>query len=468
MVGAGSGIGEELVGRVIEEDATVAALDLDGDLALFSPGIGATGLEPIDVGGEQQRRVVRRLADEHLFLLVLDDEVVAAPPGLGHPVGDEVLRRVVARIGTVLRPGDYIARLGGDEFAVILADVGREDPEIDRIAASIVDMIARPFLIDTRVIEIGASAGIAVPRAEETAEPSGMCRDADMALYAAKTEGRGTFRHFEREIAKRFEERRRLEYDLRRAIARNEFVLFYQPVVDGVSGAFVGAEALLRWQHPTRGLLSPDVFVPLAEELGLVMQIGRWVIEQATQTATTWSKPLKVSVNVSPMQLRDPRLIRTVRDALQKSGLPPQRLDLEITESALLNNEEQGIEVLHRLRQIGVSISLDDFGTGFSSLSHLHKFPLDRIKIDRSFVKSAEGDFKSARIVEAISNLGNVLGLGVTAEGVETEEQFVMAASNACDVIQGYLISRPIPGDAFDDLITGYGLPRKDGGRTGT
>ena len=381
----------------------------------------------------------------------------------GHPIGDEVLRRVVQRLQAVTGPDDLVSRLGGDEFAMILGDC---DPTaIERSAARIVDLMARPFLIDTRIIDIGASVGIAEPRTSGKLDPVDLCRDADMALYAAKSGGRGTWQRFELDIARQFEARRRLEYDLRRAISRDEFELYFQPVVQSTTLSLLGAEALLRWRHPTRGLLTPDHFVGLAEELGLVMQIGKWVIEHACLTAATWPDPMKVSVNISPMQLRDPRLVQTIGDALKKSGLAARRLDIEVTESALIENEARAIDLCQQLRNLGVSISLDDFGTGFSSLSYLHKFPLDRIKIDRSFVETAGIDPKSARIVEAISHLGTVLGLGVTAEGVETESQLSMVTSNGCDVIQGFLISRPIPTDMFDDLM------REDydfGRRTGT
>lgn len=379
----------------------------------------------------------------------------------GHSVGDEILRRVVARMRAVLRPQDTIARLGGDEFAVILTETQLDDERVGVVADSIVDLLARPFLVETRVVEIGASLGLAGPLSEMDTNAITICRNADMALYAAKNDGRSTWRRFEPQIALLFEERRHLEYDLRRAISRDEFELFFQPVVDSTTGLFVGAEALLRWRHPTRGLLAPDVFVSLAEELGLVIPIGKWVIETSCKIAMTWAKPLKVSVNISPMQLRDPRIVQTVRDALHKSGLPPHRLDIEITESALLDNEEAGIEILGKIQQIGVSISLDDFGTGFSSLSYLHRFPLDRLKIDRSFVNAAKLDPKSERIVEAISNLGTALGLGVTAEGVETPEQYEMVAGTGCDIIQGYLISKPIAVDEFCKMITSPGYDLK-------
>lgn len=378
-------------------------------------------------------------------LLFVDlDRFKPVNDGFGHPIGDEVLRRVVRRLSASVRQSDFIARLGGDEFAVIVRNIPPGAEETDRIAERIVDLMSRPFLIDTRVIEIGASLGIAEPALGQATDPLSLIRNADMALYEAKASGRGTWRRFEPAIAERFEERRLLEYDLRRAVARNEFEMYYQAVVDSETGDCIGAEALLRWHHPSRGLLSPNSFIFLAEELGLVVQIGKWVLENACRTASAWPEELKVSVNLSPVQLRDSRIVQSVREALDKSGLDPARLEVEITETALLDNEELGINVLHQLRALGVSVSLDDFGTGFSSLSHLHKFPLDRIKIDQSFVKMAESDPKSAKIVEAIGSLGDALGLGVTAEGVETEGQLILARGKGCDVIQGYLISKPV------------------------
>lgn len=453
-------IGTGVSTRVMQERQSILADAQLRQSALLDPLTGTANR-----GGFN--RIMTDLCQRYIaggpgFVLVVVDLDRFKPVNdvFGHLVGDEILRRVVSRLRAILRPEDVVARLGGDEFSVILTGIDIDDPAVDNAANRIVDLLARPFLIDTRVVEIGASLGLAGPLTNADADPVTLCRNADMALYAAKKAGRSTWRRFEPQIALLFEERRHLEYDLRRAISRDEFELFFQPVVDSGTGLFVGAEALLRWRHPTRGLLSPDVFVTLAEELGLVIPIGKWVIETACKMAMTWAKPLKVSVNVSPMQIRDPRIIQTIRDALQKSGLPPSRLDIEITESALLENEERGIEILGKIQQIGVSISLDDFGTGFSSLSYLHRFPLDRLKIDRSFVDAAKLDPKSERIVEAISNLGTALGLGVTAEGVETREQFAMVAKTGCDIIQGYLISKPIGSEDFCQMITtpGYDL----------
>ena len=379
-------------------------------------------------------------------LLSVDlDRFKAVNDAFGHHVGDETLRRVVGRLKSACNPGDVIARLGGDEFAIILHDVTPHDEQTEFIADCIVDLMARPFLVGTHLIEIGVSVGIAETEPGEVPDPDMMIRAADMALYVAKSEGRGNWKRFEAWIAEQFEQRRQLEHDLRRAIARNEFELFFQPVVHSANGSFKGAEALIRWRHPTRGILAPGAFIAIAEELGLVIQIGCWVVQEACRIAARWPDPLIVSVNLSPVQLKDGRIVQVVSEALAASGLPPHRLDLEITETALLSNEALGISVLCKLRGLGVSLSLDDFGTGFSSLSHLHKFPLDRIKIDRSFVQNVETDPRSAKIVQAISNLGGVLELSVTAEGVETEAQYNFIRDLGCDAIQGYLVSRPVP-----------------------
>ena len=391
--------------------------------------------------------------DFTLFFIDLD-RFKAINEGFGHAIGDEVLRRAAGRLRAMTEPADFVARLGGDEFAVILHDTNPYDVKAERLAHRTVDVMARPFLIEGMVIEIGASVGLGTWSDESSHRSDDLIKNTEMALYAAKSAGRGTWHVFDRSIADRFDQRRKMEFDLRRAIARNEFVMYYQPLVDSRTGRYRGAEALLRWAHPTQGILGPDKFLPLAEELGLLNPIGKWIIESTCNVAATWPDHMIVAINLSPMQLLDNRIVHTVRGALDRSGLPPHRLELELTENALISAESAVIATLQQLRQLGVLLALDDFGTGFSSLSYLHRLPLDRIKIDRSFVNLAESDAKSARIVETIGVLGQNLGLGVTAEGIETDWQRTLVTNGGCDVLQGYLYSPPVPLEDLLDLFS--------------
>lgn len=368
----------------------------------------------------------------------------------GHHVGDEVLRRVAHRLTTALDGAGLVGRLGGDEFAAIVDDASRAET----VAARIVEILGRPFLVNGMIVDIGASVGIAVgPR--DAAEPRDLLRNADVALYAAKEAGRATFRMFEGTMVEEMQARIALEQDLRRAVAREDFTLFFQPQVDSRTGAFTGAEALLRWDHTTRGMVSPATFIPLAEQLGLIGRIGKWVLTTACREAATWDPRLTIAVNLSPMQLADPRLPRTVSQVLAETGLPAERLELEITETALLANDEQALSTLSELRRMGVVISLDDFGTGYSSLSYLHRFPIDRIKIDRSFISGVATDKHSATIVRAIAHLGTNLGLKITAEGIEDGDQRDFSALYGCDNLQGYLFSRPLPAEKLPPAFAG-------------
>ena len=284
-------------------------------------------------------------------------------------------------------------------------------------------------------------------------EPSTLLRNADLALYKAKADGKGTFRRFDPALDARVQARRSLEADLRRAIAVQEFELHYQPLVDARSGRITAAEALVRWRHPERGLVSPADFIPLAEETGLIGPLGQWVLRTACTQAALWPSHIRVAVNLSPAQFRDLRLAETVRAALTASRLPADRLELEITEGVLLADEERTLATLTRLRAAGVSISMDDFGTGYSSLSYLRRFPFDKIKVDRSFVRQLPGDPESAAIVRAIITMGSCLGMTITVEGVETAEQFAFTAASGCDQVQGYHVSRPLPAADFLSFV---------------
>jgi predicted signal transduction protein with EAL and GGDEF domain len=312
------------------------------------------------------------------------------------------------------------------------------------LADRIVEVVSRPFAIDGQIYEIGVSVGVALAPSDGDSAVV-LVRNADLALYRAKESGGGTYRMFESGMDAQMQARRGMEIALRRAVARQEFRLFFQPQVDARTGEFTGAEALIRWIDPERGVVPPGEFIAIAEQTNLIAGIGEWVLYTACAEAATWPDPLTVAVNVSPVQFRDPRLVATVAAALEESGLPGHRLELEITESVLIDDEDTVLSLFHELRQLGVRISLDDFGTGYSSLRHLHRFPFDKIKIDRSFVSRAPDDHDSAAIVRAIVSLGESLGISTTAEGVETTEQRDFVALEGCDQIQGYLYSRPVP-----------------------
>ncbi len=403
-----------------------------------------TGLPNRRSFGEE---LARRLAEtarrsDRLALFMLDlDRFKPVNDTLGHAMGDALLRRLARRLGAALREGDMLARLGGDEFAVIARVDGAAEAEA--LADRLIEVARRPYLIDGHVLEVGASIGIALfPRDGRT--PDTLAQSADIALYAAKEAGRGRWRLFETEMTTRRQQRRALELDLRRAIARGELEVHYQPQIEAGTGAFTGAEALLRWTHPTRGPVSPAVFVPLAEELGLIGEIGEWVLRTACRDAASWPEPLTVAVNLSPIQLRSPDLVDMVFRILDETSLAPHRLELEITETALIEDDGSTLATLGALRARGIRISMDDFGTGYSSLSYLSRFPFDKIKIDQSFIRLAPDDAGSASIVRAITTLGSRLGMAVTAEGVETEAQRRFMEAEGATQLQGYLISKPV------------------------
>ncbi len=370
---------------------------------------------------------------------------------LGHPVGDVVLQRVAYRLQHAVRHGDLVARIGGDEFAIIAYGMG-SDSDASALAKRVVEILSRPFVIHGQVAELGASVGISLAPAHGS-EQKALVSGADVALYCAKGDDKRGFRLFEPALAEALKRRRFLETDLRRACMREDFDIVYQPVIDSLTGNFTGAEALVRWTCPKRGDIPPSEFIPIAEELGLVSRIGARVLKQACLDAVNWPHQITLAVNISPVQLLDPRLPQTVLQALEESGLPACRLELEITETALLGNDEIAMRTLTKLRASGVSISLDDFGTGYSSLSYLHRFPINRIKIDKSFVQQLPADPDSASIVRAIYQLGESLHLKVTAEGVETDDQMAFISENGCNDVQGFLISKPIAAAAIANLF---------------
>jgi diguanylate cyclase (GGDEF)-like protein len=370
---------------------------------------------------------------------------------LGHPVGDGLLVAVADRLQGCVREVDTLARLGGDEFAIIQLSV-RQPNDAEVLASRIMAAFGSSFDVDGHQVMIGASIGVAVAPSDSVSYET-LMRDADIALYLAKTEGRGTVRFFEPVMDARIHLRRMLEIDLQSAIARNEFELYYQPLISLISSKVVGFEALLRWNHPARGLVSPVDFIPVAEETGMIVPIGDWVLRTACFEAGGWPDDIGVAVNLSPVQFRRGDLVASVEAALAASGLRSERLELEITESILMHNTEGTLRALHQIRAMGISVALDDFGTGYSSLSYLHSFPFSKIKIDQFFVRSLMTNRESMSIIRAVAGLGQSLGIRTIAEGVETLEQLDRLRAEGCTEAQGYFFSRPKPAGEIPMMI---------------
>src|SRR6516165_6796799 len=384
-------------------------------------------------------------------LLFIDlDQFKQVNDTLGHPCGDQLLCAVADRLREMLRPSDFVARFGGDEFVVFQQNI-RSNEDAAILARRIVDHLSERYKIDNHLVEIGASVGIAMTSADVSADT--LLKNADMALYRAKADGRGTFCFFREELAQTVEARRILELDLRKALANEEFELFYQPLVNLKSGKLTTCEALLRWNHPMRGTISPVDIIPIAEDMGLIVDLGRWILRKACMECMKWPEAVSVAVNFSPQQFHQRDLLNEVRYALEISGLPARRLEIEITESSLLRNTQVTHDVLSQLRAIGVKISLDDFGTGYSSLSYLHNFPLQKVKIDRSFLEGIDAD-RPLTLLRGVARLSADLGMSVVVEGVETNEQLdLISADGTVTEAQGYLFSRPVPAMRVRELL---------------
>ena len=406
---------------------------------------------------EQTLRLVNR--DGRVAVLCLDlDHFKEINDSLGHPIGDDLLKDVACRLRTSVRDGDTVARLGGDEFAIVQAGIDLQASESSSLAERLVEILGAPYDIQGHQLNIGVSIGIAfAPNDGE--DPDQLLKNADMALYRAKEDGRGTYRFFEPGMDARAQARRLLEIDLRAALTRDEFEVHYQPIHDLNTDQITAFEALIRWKHPLRGMISPMDFIPLAEETGLITQLGDWILRKACMDAAGWSREVRVAVNLSPVQFKNSNLVQSVISALAASGLVPQRLELEITESVLLQDSEATLAALHKLRRFGVKISMDDFGTGYSSLSYLRSFPFDKIKIDRSFVHELATRDDSMAIVRAVTGLGKSLGISIVAEGVETNEQLGLLRTEGCTEVQGFLFSRPRPAQDVEAMLS-YGLER--------
>ena len=390
---------------------------------------------------------------ESITILCLDlDGFKGVNDTLGHPVGDALLRQVGDVLSRLSHDG-IVSRLGGDEFAIILDDPGGSDrPRV--LAQAILDDVRKPLQVDGHQIATGVSIGIAVGPADG-ADADMLLKNADLALYRAKQDGRGVFRFFEPALDAAARKRRQLELDLREALHGGQFRLNFQPIFDLKKDRIGGFEALLRWEHPVRGNIPPIDFISVAEDTGLIIAIGEWVMQEACRQATVWPEHVRIAVNVSPLQFRNSGFQNVIFQALARSGLAPNRLEVEITESVFLEGETSVVDLLHQLRAMGVRVALDDFGTGYSSLSYLRSFPFDKIKIDKSFVNNVADDESSAAIVRAIVDLATALHMETTAEGVEDRDQLARLRGQGCSSIQGYLFSRPVEGGSVMAMIEG-------------
>ncbi|GGK35536.1 PAS domain S-box-containing protein/diguanylate cyclase (GGDEF) domain-containing protein [Pseudomonas koreensis] len=395
------------------------------------------------------------LLKEHappLSLLVIDlDNFKPINDSLGHPAGDAVLQEVASRLRECTREHDIVARLGGDEFVVVLNGMDSRH-EVDRFCIRLVESLHQPLIFEHHPLHVGASIGIALSRRQGFV-PSELIRCADIALYQAKSEGKNTWCYFEAHMSDQIQSRRQMESDLRGALKNDEFVLHYQPryTVDGKH--IVSVEALVRWQHPTKGLLGPDLFIGLAEQTDLIVPLGRWVLREACETALTWPADILLSVNLSPAQFALSDVVEDVREALVQTRFPAIRLELEITESVMLVDTNGALAAMNALKELGVRLNMDDFGTGYSSLGYLRAYPFDGIKIDKRFIASISHGANDRAVVQAIIGLGKAMGLTVTAEGVETEEQLDILGKDQCNEVQGYFMSRPIDKAAFAQLL---------------
>ncbi len=398
-----------------------------------------------------------RRSSRLVAVLLLDlDRFKVINDSLGHGFGDLLLSAIAQRLLQSVREADSVARLGGDEFVVLLTEVATEE-DVALVASKILDRLNSPYRIDEREITVTASLGVSIYPRDSDNGPT-LIRNADMAMYRAKRKDRGSFAFYSAEMNRSALAILELEGDLRQALAREEFCLHYQPKIDISGDRVVGCEALVRWRHPKRGMISPDDFIPLAEETGLIVPLGAWVMREACRQIKTWQEqglgPLSVAVNLSARQFRSGNLPQLVVKFLQEFDLDPRFLDLELTESMVMDDREEAEKVMRSLKTLGIGLSLDDFGTGYSSLNYLRRFPVDSLKIDRTFIRDASVDASGASVVSSVIDIAHNLGLTAVAEGVETKEQLSFLATNGCDMYQGYLFSKPLPAEDFAVLLS--------------
>ena len=400
----------------------------------------------------KMQEVCERPSQERFAVLFMDmDRFKVVNDTLGHRTGDQLLIQVAKRLQSVLDESDVLARLGGDEFAILLPAIQSND-QVEVVARRIIDVVAKPFNVDQNVITTGISIGIAIgPDHGNSADA--LLVAADLALYSVKVGARGTYRIFEKRMNDDVNSRREIELQLRDALTNGGLDVHYQPIVDLRNYAITGFEALMRWPHPSKGMISPAKFIPVAEECGLIDALGRWILVEACNRAKQWPVDMKVSVNVSPIQLAKPDFVATVQSVLATTGLDPHRLVLECTETIFIEDSEKMLSTLHKLKQIGVQIALDDFGTGYSSLSYLRSFPFDIVKIDRSFVSDLDASTSSSVIVQAVILIAGSLGIRTVAEGIETEAQLTLLKLLGCNDVQGYLLGKPAPASEIGKLV---------------
>ena len=392
-----------------------------------------------------------------LAVMFLDlDRFKIINDSLGHAVGDQLLKSVASRIRSAVRASDVVARLGGDEFAIVQTDLIQTSGSVI-LATKLLELIAEPIMLGKQEVQTSASLGITIYPSDQS-EPEQLLTNADLAMYRAKNEGRNRYELYSPKMNEEVKSRLRLERDIQHGLERHEFTLHYQPEIDQTTRKIIGVEALLRWRHPVRGLVSPTEFISIAEDCGLIIPLGQWALEQACIQNRDWQRagfaPFPVSVNISPIQFQRDNIVANVRQALEDSGLDGKWLELEITEGLLMNSEHKAIAILNQLRELGAQLSIDDFGTGYSSLNYLKRFPVNKLKIDRSFVRDLESDPNDPAIIQAIISMGHSLGLRVLAEGVETENQVAILDRKGCDEYQGYFFHCPMPPDELNLVLS--------------
>jgi len=450
-------LAEDLAAARMEAEAALEQGRKDQEtiqkLALFDPLTGVANRNQFQRSFSNAINVAKRDGTVIALLLFDLDHFKIVNDSFGHPVGDELLKYVADKLVEATRETDTVARLGGDEFAVILTHLDREE-RVSQVAERIIEMLCNPITLGGCLIQTGTSIGVSLyPR--DGVDTDELLRTGDAALYVAKEAGRGGYKFFDEAMDKQAKAAHVLDNDMRLAIVRNEFVLHYQPQLYAIDDRISGIEALVRWQHPSRGLLSPFEFITPAETNGLIVQLGKWVLNEACRQRKVWEQQgmetFRVAVNVSPIQFQSPDFVTTVEDALRNSHLDPRFLELEITESAMVDNIEKVANTLQQLCELNIDVSVDDFGTGYSSLAYLKRLPIQKLKIDKTFVDNLHTDADDLAIAEAVVSLGHTLGLAVIAEGVESTGQATALLVKGCDEFQGYLYAHPFTPEAFAD-----------------